>query len=80
MMNAIFVELPFVYVYLDDVLIVRWDQEEHRHHLRQVFKLLSKNRLLLNVSKCMIATHSIEFLGHFIIAGGFSPLFLSAQQ
>jgi hypothetical protein len=40
-----------VFIYLDDVLITSRTVEEHQHHLRLVFQLLSKNGLLLNVAK-----------------------------
>jgi Reverse transcriptase (RNA-dependent DNA polymerase) len=74
MMDAIFADLPFVFIYLDDVLIASRSAEEHQHHLRLVFQLLSRNGLLLNVAKCVLAADSIDFLGHRITAAGIQPL------
>jgi Reverse transcriptase (RNA-dependent DNA polymerase)/RNase H-like domain found in reverse transcriptase len=74
MMDAIFADLPFVFIYLDNVLIASRTVEEHQHHLRLVFQLLSKNGLLLNVAKCVLAADSIDFLGHRITAAGIQPL------
>jgi hypothetical protein len=55
MMNHIFADLPYVFIYLDDVLIASRSASDHEKHLRQVFQLLSDNGLLLNVQKCVLA-------------------------
>jgi Reverse transcriptase (RNA-dependent DNA polymerase) len=74
MMDAISADLPFMFIYLDNVLIASRSEEEHQHHLRLVFQLLSRNGLLLNVAKCVLAAYSIDFLGHLITATGIQPL------
>ena len=41
--------LDFVFVYLDDILISSVDEEEHRHHLRDVFNRLHLAGLTINM-------------------------------
>jgi cleavage and polyadenylation specificity factor subunit 1 len=40
--------LNFVFVYLDDILVSSSSGEEHKQHLRQLFKCLSQNGLIVN--------------------------------
>ena len=35
--NALFKDMPFVCVYLDDILVSSKDEEEHKMHLEAVF-------------------------------------------
>ncbi|XP_064468344.1 uncharacterized protein LOC135379022 [Ornithodoros turicata] len=41
-MNAVVRGLPFVFVYLDDILVASKTPEEHKHHLRQLFQRLDE--------------------------------------
>jgi Reverse transcriptase (RNA-dependent DNA polymerase) len=74
MMDQIFADIPYVFIYLDDVLVASRNMEEHQHHLRQVLTLLQVNGLRLNAKKCMWAVAVVEFLGHRVAAAGVSPL------
>ena len=56
----------FTYVYLDDILIYSYTEEEHIYHVRKVFETLSKYGLFLNVKKTTFAKSKLEFLGHVI--------------
>ena len=56
----------FVYIYLDDILIYSYTEEEHVYHVRKVFETLSKYGLFLNVKKTTFAKSKLEFLGHVI--------------
>ena len=42
-MNSLLQDLPFVFVYIDDILIFSSSIEEHRAHFRQVFERLQRN-------------------------------------
>jgi Reverse transcriptase (RNA-dependent DNA polymerase) len=74
MMDAIFADLSFIFIYLDDILNASRSEEEHQYHLQLVFQLMSKNGLLLNVGKCVLAADSIDFLGHHITVAGIQPI------
>lgn len=69
-MKAIFDRLPFVLVYLDDILIYSNSQEEHVQHLKQVLQLLRINKLYAKLSKCEFLTDKAKFLGHVIGPNG----------
>ena len=74
LMDGIFQELPFVFVYLDDIFIASPSHEKHVEHLRQVFQLLSDNGLVVNMLKCELGVSRLEFLGHMVTARGILPL------
>ena len=73
-MDRILRGLPFVFIYLDDVLIASRTRKLHIEHLRVVLELLVQNGLVLNLDKCSFVQHKIEYLGHKITADGIIPL------
>ncbi|GFW71945.1 hypothetical protein TNCV_3221211 [Trichonephila clavipes] len=66
--------LPFRFVYLDDILCYSENAEEHRSHLRTIFRRLSSYGLKLNISKCVFCVTELIFLGHLITPDGIKPL------
>ena len=74
LMDGIFRDTPFVFVYLDDLLIASSNHEEHYEHLRTVLKLLSDNGLVVNKAKCSFGARKLEYLGHEVDANGIRPL------
>ena len=74
LMDQVFRDLPFVFVYLDDILVASNDEEEHKQHLREVLTKLRDNGLAINVSKCVLGQTSVKYLGQEISAAGVRPL------
>ena len=73
-MDRIFRGLPFVFIYLDDVLVASRTRKLHIEHLQVVLELLVQNGLVLNLDKCSFIQHEIEYLGHKITVDGIVPL------
>ena len=74
LMDGIFRDLDFVFVYLDDILIASSDRHAHAHHLHQVFGRLQKAGLALNHDKCVLGEREVTFLGHRVHPDGLVPL------
>nr|VZI40174.1 unnamed protein product [Spirometra erinaceieuropaei] len=66
--------LPFVYAYIDDVLVASRNEEEHKEHLAWVFDRLDKFGVVIKPSKCVLGVPSLEFLGHQVDSEGLRPL------
>nr|VZI15310.1 unnamed protein product [Spirometra erinaceieuropaei] len=62
--------LPFVYAYIDDLLVTSRNEEEHKEHLALVFDRLDKFNVVINPSKCVLVVPSLEFLGHQVDSEG----------
>ena len=52
----------FFFVYLDDILISSGTEEEHRKHLQEVFRLLQRAGLTINLPKSEFFAKELEFL------------------
>jgi hypothetical protein len=59
LMDRLFRHLPFVFVYLNDILIASKDSTQHIKHLRLVFVVLQDAGLRINPAKC---TFLVSFL------------------
>ena len=64
MMDSTCKELPFVFAYIDDLLVASSNEQEHLTHLEALFNRLKDNGLVINPSKCKFGCSQIEFLGH----------------
>ena len=60
-------------VYLDDVLLLSRDFDEHFGHLTMLFDKFRQARLRMNGKKCKFATDGVQYLGHYISAQGIVP-------
>ncbi len=69
-MDSLLKQLPFVFCYLDDIIIASHSLEEHIEHLRQIFTILQENGLQINPAKCVFAAAAVEFLGHRVDQDG----------
>ena len=63
----------FVFVYIDDILIASFNEEEHERHLRTVFQHLKYFSLRINVAKCQFGCSELEFLGYTVNHDGCRP-------
>lgn len=66
-------DLDFVFVYIDDILIASPSVEEHKEHLRTVFRRLKEFGLIINPTKCVFGVREITFLGHLVSPQGCKP-------
>ena len=73
-MDQIFGDLPYCFVYVDDILVFSKDLTSHVLHPRDVFLLCCEYGLTIGLPKCQFAVEEIEFLGHRLAASGCSPL------
>ena len=74
MMDAILGDLPYCFVYIDDLLVASNSPEEHLEHLETIFQILSDNGLVVNRPKCVLGQEQLEFLGYSIDKNGVKPL------
>ena len=56
----------FIFVYLDDLLIVSKSVQEHLGHLAKVLDWLDEAGLRLKPQKCVFMQQQVEYLGHTI--------------
>lgn len=66
--------LPFVYAFIDDILVASKSPEEHLQHLKILFERLHDYGLSLKPSKCVFGVASIDFLGFTVSENGIAPL------
>ena len=74
LVNKVLIGLPFVFGYLDDVLIFSPDIETHLKHIRQVFERLRRAGLKMKKEKCNFLKAHIQYLGHLISGEGIEPV------
>ena len=73
-MDKVLSGLPFILVYLDDILVASPDRRTHADHLRCVLQRLQEHGLVLNRAKCEFFCSEVEFLGLKVTAGGVAPI------
>ncbi|MCO5602187.1 hypothetical protein L7F22_056315 [Adiantum nelumboides] len=67
MMDRIFQPLRrCVATFFDDMIVFSKTEAEHMEHLRAVFKMLQKERLVVNGKKSEFFMEEIRFLGHIV--------------
>jgi hypothetical protein len=72
MMNKVFMEYldKFVVVFIDDILVFSWSEEEHEEHLRLVLQKLREHQLYAKFSKCDFWLKEVSFLEHITLMEG----------
>ena len=74
LMDSVVRELPFVFVYLDDIFIANRSHHKNPTHLQQVCQKLNEHGLAISLVPCQFGLTSIDFLGHRINQHGAVPL------
>ena len=59
--------------YLDDIIVLGRDFEEHLQNLRKVFLRLRESNLSLSGDKCELARREVKYLGHIVSEEGIRP-------
>ena len=59
-----------VEVYIDDMVVKSRKEQGHINDLREVFEVLKRHKLRLNVDKCAFGVGPGKFLGYMIIHRG----------
>lgn len=71
-METILADMPWLIVFIDDILIPAKDEEELAHRTKMVHTRLQKYNVLLNTSKVEAAVRETDFLGYHISGQGIS--------
>ncbi|GFY31665.1 hypothetical protein TNCV_4199761 [Trichonephila clavipes] len=66
--------LPFVFAFVDDILVASSSPEEHLQHLQILFTRLQQYGLSLKPFKCIFGVTSIKFLGFKVSESGIELL------
>ena len=65
-MSVILGDLPFVAVYVDNIVIFLDTPEEHLHHMQLVLDHLTKAKLIINPDKCHFFCIEVVLLSFII--------------
>ncbi|GAA0153684.1 hypothetical protein LIER_11860 [Lithospermum erythrorhizon] len=60
-------------IYVDDMLIKSREAEDHEANLKESFENLRRNKIRLNLDKCVFGVTSAKFLGNMIIQRVIEP-------
>ncbi|KII61181.1 hypothetical protein RF11_11266 [Thelohanellus kitauei] len=74
LMDQVFLDLNFVFMYIDDILVFSHTTAQHTEHLNTVFQPLNDFDLRINSDKCTFGNSRINLLGHLISKDGLIPL------
>ena len=74
MCNVVSGLAPHIYCFLDDLLIVSENYEQHEKHLELILGRLEKHKLSIRIDKCQFFMPSVNYLGFKVGNEGISPL------
>ncbi len=71
--------MPFIFVYLDDIIVGSRDIQSHVRNLYLLFERLRDYSLVINEEKCEFGAKELDFLGHRESAAGVAPLQMKVE-
>lgn len=71
--DNIFLDLNYTFTYIDDILIFSENEDQHKQHLEEVFRILHENGLKIALEKCEFFQPQIQFLGFHLCFDGMKP-------
>ena len=74
MMDQIFGNLPYCFVYIDDTLVFSPNLSSHVQQLQELLELCRGHGLKIGMGKCKFAIPETKFLGHHLSSSGLHPL------
>lgn len=72
-MHRVFGHLPFVRIYMDDLVVFSSSEKEHKEHLLRVFECLHQAGMAVNLKKCQLFQQEVKFLGVTVGREGVRP-------
>jgi hypothetical protein len=72
-MEKVLHDMPFVAIYIDDIVISSDTLEEHIDHVKQVLQRLRDANLKPSTEKCAFGFSELDILGHFVSAEHVRP-------
>ncbi len=71
--DTLFRDLPFVYAYIDDILVASKDPTEHINQVKVVLQRLHQAGIVINTAKCVFKENEVKFLGYSVNSQGIRP-------
>ena len=72
-MDSLFMNIPNVCVYFDNIYVTGRNDVEHLQTLDKVYKLIKERGLNINLQKCQFMLKEINFLGYKLCQEGLRP-------
>lgn len=73
LIKKLFLNVPNVSTYLDDVIVHSRSVEEHKRDLDNVFQILASAGVTLNKEKCVFFKEQVDFLGYTVVGNQVIP-------
>ena len=74
MCNVVSGLAPHIFCFLDDLIIVSENYEQHEKHLKLILSRLEKHKLSIRIDKCQFFKPSVDYLGFKVGNEGIAPL------
>lgn len=72
-MNHLLRKFSWARCYVDDILVVSQNHEDHLRHLETLFEALRAANLRINLEKCVLGASEVTYVGFQVSKHGFRP-------